>query len=138
MASFTEPEPSIRAWPAGLDTTANTSAGVALTTQDFDTDSNPLYLGGDVEAFTLMPVVYYDFHTGGHVRPFVGVGGGLGVVDSNAELAVPLTQDGGSNFAWQASEGRGRADHVARIRRDQETGSRSETQGVRAFVNERW
>jgi len=65
--------------------------------------------GGDMSALSLMTNGYYDFDTGGPIKPFVGAGIGFARVGMN-DVTVrgqPLVDDSDVDFAYQGMAGVG-------------------------------
>ncbi len=79
--------------------------------RDLDTADSLLAVGGDVTAYTIMPMIYrdFDFDFLFGMKPFIGAGAGVGLIDAEVQEAFPV--GGGDddeldiNLAWQATAG---------------------------------
>ncbi len=61
---------------------------------------------GDVSNIFVMANVFYDFDTGGPLKPYLGAGIGVGFVDVNYSPSdVPIIQDDATAFAYQGVAG---------------------------------
>ncbi|MAW79129.1 MAG: hypothetical protein CMI63_02745 [Parvularcula sp.] len=61
---------------------------------------------GDVSNIFVMANVFYDFDTGGPLKPYIGAGIGVGFVDVDySPSAVAIIQDDATAFAYQGAAG---------------------------------
>jgi len=64
---------------------------------------------GDVSLVTVMANIYYDFDLGSPVKPFIGGGIGVGIIDidSDDSMNVLVVNDDSVEFAWNIMVGAG-------------------------------
>ncbi|WDI32943.1 P44/Msp2 family outer membrane protein [Hyphococcus flavus] len=61
---------------------------------------------GDLSNLFVMANVFYDFDTGGPLKPYIGAGVGVGFVDVDySPSATPIIQDDATAFAYQGIAG---------------------------------
>ena len=95
-----------------------TAAGVALDTEDAGvliTGSPNIGVSvgdlvadgqGDVSNLFVMANVFYDFNTGGSLKPYIGAGIGVGFADVDfSPSGVAIIQDNATEFAYQGVAG---------------------------------